>query len=644
MAASGRPDLVPPGAGRPTATLEGLLEALPASAVLFGADGHAVAVNRLGRGCFVIDERAPLPSQPMAVVLQLFGTPALDAAQAAARGASPETCTIPNGRTGRMTEVRAVAFGKDLVLVTAVDVGDRDAERQRLARAERERRGLLALIPGAVRLVGLAGHIDSANDEAMAEHAEGPPADVRALWERDAPYDLVHHRPLGLLDVPAMRALAGQIVRGQRLEVRRRSGRRVVEAYAAPVTNDSGQVLGAVLIDVDVTESERLVEERSRALLATHEEQVRERRLSAVGQLAAGVMHDVNNALNPIMAAAYLLRHHAESPAAVRDYADRIRKAAEIGAATASRVGRFIRQEPVHAGGDEEVDVSVLADEVLDLTEPMRLRRSSETGEVRIVRSFAEAARMRGIPGEIREALLNLVQNAIDAMPDGGTLTVRTAREGTDACIAVRDTGVGMSAEVRDRAFEPFFTTKGSKGSGLGLAEVYGIVRRHRGTATISSVPGHGTEITLRFPAVSSPAAVQVAPEPAPQAPRRILVVEDHEDGREFLRRILEGDGHTVDAVGSCQGARDRLGASAEAPYDLLLTDVGLPDGSGWDLVREAKAAHPRLRIGVITGWEPMAGAEKVREAEFVLRKPLRAAELKAHIATGPSLASPSHA
>jgi signal transduction histidine kinase len=640
------------------AMLEALLEALPAAAVLFGPDGHVVAVNRMGRDCFVIDERAPLSSQPMAVVLQPFGAPALDVARAAATGSTPETRTMPYGRTGRAADLRAVAFSDDLVLVTAVDAGDRDAERQRLARAERERRGLLTLIPGAVRLVDLTGQIDGQNDEAIAEHAAAPPSSVRALWEADAPFDVALNRPLGFLDVPAMRALAGQVVRGQRLEVRRRGSRRVVEAYAAPLLNDSGQVQGAVLLDVDVTERERpilpdpskppasavwptahdageierLVEERSRALMATHEEQVRERRLSAVGQLAAGVMHDVNNALNPIMAAAYLLRHHAESPEAVRDYADRIRKAAEIGAATASRVGRFIRQEPVHAGGDEEVDLSVLTDEVLDLTEPIRLRRSSESGEVRIVRSFAEGARMRGIPGEIREALLNLVQNAIDAMPDGGTLTVRTALEGGDACVAVRDTGVGMSADVRERAFEPFFTTKGSKGSGLGLAEVYGIARRHRGTATISSVLGRGTEITLRFPAVS-PTAVQTVPDPVPQAPRRILVVEDHDDGREFLRRILKGDGHTVEAVGSCQEARNLLAASGDAPYDLLLTDVGLPDGSGWDLVREAKTAHPQLRIGVITGWEPMVGAEKAREAEFVLRKPLRAAELKAHIA-----------
>ena len=361
--------------------------------------------------------------------------------------------------------------------------------------------------------------------------------------------------------------------------------------------------------------------------------------MTAVGQLAAGVMHDVNNALNPIMAAAYLLRHHAESPDAVRDYADRIQKAAEIGAATASRVGRFIRQEPVHAGGDEALDLSGLAEEVLDLTEPMRLRRSSDAREVRIIREFAPTVSTRGLPGEIREALLNLVQNAIDAMPDGGVLTVRTFEEGGDACLVIGDTGVGMSADVRERAFEPFFTTKGVKGSGLGLAEVYGIARRHRGTATISSVPGCGTEVTLRLPrAVGTDpgaGAPDAAPDAAPQVvvPKHILVVEDHDDGREFLRRILEADGHRVDAVGTCVEAKEKLASSAGTPYDLMLTDVGLPDGSGWDLVRYVRGKVPAVRVGVLTGWESIAETGDSCGAEFVLRKPLRATELQAHIA-----------
>lgn len=640
-----------------------LLEALPSAAAFFLRSGMLYAVNTLGRAWFVVDARAPLSSQPSSVVLLPLGAAATALLDRAVAGCAPTTQQLPLGRGARVVDVRAVPFDDELLLFTATDASACDEQHTESARADRELAALLGLTPSAVRITDVAGRILQSNGMADLEHPTRPPTTVRELWEFDAPHDIANNRPLSFLDAPAMRALAGHVVRRQMLEVRRHGAQRVIEAFAAPIRNDQQQVTGVVLLDRDVTDRERLerqlheregreaalqdqvtherehlerlVEERSRALIESQEDRLRERRLTAVGQLAAGVMHDVNNALNPIMAAAYLLRHYAESPDAVRDYADRIQRAAEIAAATASRVGRFIRQEPVHAGGDEALDLSVMAEEVLDLTEPMRLRRSSDAGEVLIVRQFAPTVRTRGLPGEIREALLNLVQNAVDAMPDGGTLTVRTFEEGGDACLAIRDTGVGMSADVRERAFEPFFTTKGAKGSGLGLAEVYGIARRHRGTATISSVPGRGTEVTLRLPRAVGIETAESVPdaESVPVVPQHILVVEDHDDGREFLRRILQADGHQVDAVATCAEAREKLASSAEIPYDLLLTDVGLPDGSGWDLVQHVRRKAPDVRVGVITGWEPIADIGESYGAEFVLRKPLRAAELQAHIA-----------
>ncbi len=656
-------DVASPDEGaREQARFTALLEALPAAAALFREAGTLYAVNAKARESFVVDAIAPLASQMSSVVLLPLGHPADELLREVARAGAPITRTMTMGRNARSVIVRVARFERDLLLLTATDMTERDPRDIVADRVDRDLTALLSLTPSSVRIVDVKGQIVHANGAATLDHESRHPVSVRELWELDAPHDVVNNRPLSFLDSPAMRALAGHTVRRQLIEVRRGGAQRVIEAYAAPVQNEELEISGVVLIDRDVTDVDRmqrllrehqgreselqeqvthdrehidkLVEERSQALIASHEEQVRARRLSAVGQLAAGVMHDVNNALNPIMAAAYLLRHHAESPDAVRDYADRIQKAAEIGAATASRVGRFIRQEPVHAGGDEALDLSVLAEEVLDLTEPMRLRRSSESGEVHIERQLTGRANSRGLPGEIREALLNLVQNAIDAMPIGGTLTMRSFVDGGDACISVRDTGEGMSADVRERAFEPFFTTKGVKGSGLGLAEVYGIARRHRGTATISSVPGRGTEVTLRLPHDSSGPLAPTEPAAAAAViPLQILVVEDHDDGREFLRRILHADGHTVDAVGSCADAREKLASDRFSPYDLVLTDVGLPDGSGWDLVRHISAGYPSIRIGVITGWEPNDDAGASHGAEFVIRKPLRAAELQAHIA-----------
>src|SRR5439155_705970 len=155
-------------------------------------------------------------------------------------------------------------------------------------------------------------------------------------------------------------------------------------------------------------------------------------------------------------------------------------------------------------------------------------------------------AMVRGIAGELREALLNLVQNALDAMAGGGTLGLRTMVSDADVRLEVRDSGVGMSAEVRDRAFEPFFTTKGRLGTGLGLAEVYGIVKRHRGQAQIESMPGVGTTIRLVFPRASKVIESAATTVPTKRSPKRVLLVEDHPDSREFMQALLESDGHQV--------------------------------------------------------------------------------------------------
>jgi CheY-like chemotaxis protein len=264
------------------------------------------------------------------------------------------------------------------------------------------------------------------------------------------------------------------------------------------------------------------------------------------------------------------------------------------------------------------------------MTRPLWAERA-QGGVVHLVRSDEASVLARGIVGEVREAMLNLIQNALDAMPGGGTLSIVTSTGNGEACIEVRDTGAGMSAEVRDRAFEPFFTTKGQAGTGLGLAEVYGIAKRHRGRAEIDSAPGKGTTIRLVFPLAIDGPSVPVAEILARRAPRHVLLVEDHADSREFMQALLESDGHEVEAVTTVEDAMARLGDGAEPRYDVLVTDIGLPDGSGWDLVTHARARWPRLRIGVVTGWEPRGNTAAT---DFLLRKPVRTSDLLAQVAS----------
>jgi len=171
--------------------------------------------------------------------------------------------------------------------------------------------------------------------------------------------------------------------------------------------------------------------------------------------------------------------------------------------------------------------------------------------------------------------------------------------------------------------------------TGLGLAEVYGIVKRHRGHAEIESMPGVGTTVRLVLPfALGGGTTVAVEQQPRTRAPRRVLLVEDHTDSREFMQALLESDGHTVDTVTCVRDATARLEAMAKnggTPYQVLVTDIGLPDGSGWDLIAVVRERWPQLRIGVVTGWEPRASAGA--EGDFVLRKPVRTSELLAHVA-----------
>ena len=643
-----------------------LLEAMPMAVAVFGSDKLLKFVNQNARKLLGMDRRelghSPTIEMTLAPVMNDVGPLLRTASAGLTNHVTTARVRDPSGAE-QLVEVRISMAGQGMLLFVATDVTSRETLVTSLERRARELAAIFDITPTMVRVFDASGAIVRANANAIREHAGRRPGTLRELWERDIPAETADLRPLPLERHPAALAIAGDTVRSRLLSVcRGQDGERVViEVFAAPIFDADRRIMGAVLVDRDVsaehklavdleaqvrrssilhervsTEAERLdrmVEERSRELLSLQETRARERRLSAVGQLAAGVMHDVNNALNPIMAAAYLLRLHADKPDAVRDYADRIGKAAETGAATASRVGRFIRQEPTSAEANEFVDLSVLAEEVLAFTQPLHSERRGDGVRMDYARDYATGVTTRGIAGEIREALLNLVQNAIHAMPGGGTVTARTGVAGPEAWVAIVDTGQGMSDDVRERAFEPFFSTKGAGGSGLGLAEVYGIVRRHRGRAEINSAIGHGTTVTLYFPFESASVVAGVVDDRGAVPTQRVLVVEDHDDGREFLRQLLLADGHTVVAVSTYDEAAKLLAGPDTPPFDVLLTDIGLPDGSGWKLVSSTRGRWPSVRIGVVTGWEPTVMGDDTAGADFILRKPLRAIELLAHVA-----------
>jgi signal transduction histidine kinase/ActR/RegA family two-component response regulator len=646
------------------AQLEKLFEAVPLALAIFDGKLRLVSANTRYRTLTGIGDD---PERQL-TIYDAFPNALADMAEhidSALRGAVLVAAAhIPfQQRNGRRVIETTFANIQDEVgnrglLFAGNDVTEREDLREDLAGSVAQLGSIFDVIPDSVRVFDLEGRTIRSNSQAMQDHTTGEPTTLRELWQLDRPRTS-DGTSLFMHEHPTARALRGERVRGETLTVRRGpdATQMIIEVNSNPLYDEHHRVQGAVTVERDVTVKtrlakqleeeahrtavlyervsteaerlERMVEERTSELLALQETRAHERRLAAVGQLAAGVMHDVNNALNPIVAAAYLLEAHADNPVAVRDYAVRIAKAAETGAATAARVGRFIRQEPLQAEREELVDLSTICEEVVAMTRPLWAERV-RGGTVHLETELSPTAIIRGVPGEMREALLNLVQNALDAMKTGGTLGLRTVSTDAEVRLEVRDSGVGMSADVRERAFEPFFTTKGHSGTGLGLAEVYGIMKRHRGNAQIESMPGVGTTIRLVFPR-SGPESH--APQPATsqrRQPRRVLLVEDHHDSREFMQALLESDGHTVESAEGVEQAM-RLLERGDPRFDVLISDIGLPDGSGWDLIKVAREHWPWLRIGVVTGWEPGSGAGS--GSDFILRKPVRTSELLANVA-----------
>ena len=238
-----------------------------------------------------------------------------------------------------------------------------------------------------------------------------------------------------------------------------------------------------------------------------------------------------------------------------------------------------------------------------------------------------------GDPSELREALTNMLFNALDAMPEGGSVTFRTAVEGDRVTCAIADTGAGMTEEVRRRVFDPFFTTKGERGTGLGLSVVYGIIARHGGDVDVQSEVGQGSVFTVRMP--NSEAGGEDFPPAPASAPgqARILVVDDEAEVREVLAKFLARDGHAVET--SPDGAAALVRIEQEA-YDLVITDLGMPGVSGWEVARHVKLRKADTAVVMVTGWGDrfdLAEAEQ-RGVDYVVPKPFKRDDVTAVVAS----------
>jgi len=377
------------------------------------------------------------------------------------------------------------------------------------------------------------------------------------------------------------------------------------------------------------------VGERERAEEALRQAQ----KMEAVGQLTGGIAHDFNNLLTPVIGGLEIITRSLEDPRLKR-IAEAALESGRRGAKLTSQLLAFSRIQRIRM-------VPVRVNKVIDA---MRLMLKHSIGSAITIRTDLDPAADRALCDEnqLENAILNLAINARDAMPDGGVLTIATGvtheeEDGPDldagdyVCIAVSDTGLGMTAEVSARATEPFFSTKPlGKGTGLGLAQVYSIVRQARGTMRIESREGEGTIVRLILPRAGEHVAEEEVGDTCVAAPvvgggARILVIDDDEDVREFLADALIGLGHRVETL---DGAEAGLAALARGAPDLILVDFAMPGMNGADFARDARARYPGLPIVFVTGFaesDQLEGALGLDVA--VLRKPFGIDDLAAIVA-----------
>jgi signal transduction histidine kinase/ActR/RegA family two-component response regulator len=502
---------------------------------------------------------------------------------------------------------------------------------------------ILTVVAVGAKNLGLAERLG------MAEHARIP-IDENGL-SRCVRGQLVYEPNIEAVDFPFPRRLAGGGLRA---------------LVAAPLQIES-QVFG-VLISARLTansfssgECEFLRQLSEHVALAGHQAQLhtalqtayeelrstqqavmQQERLRVLGQMASGIAHDINNAVSPVaLYTDILLETEPNLSEQTRRYLETTQRAIEDVAHTVSRMREFYRQQEPQSILSR-VDLSLLGKQVLDLTRARWSDMPQERGvmiqlNIELPDGLSPVA---GVESEIREALTNLVFNAVDAMPDGGTLTLRTRAITTSAktkyvAVEVSDSGIGMNEETRRRCLEPFFTTKGERGTGLGLAMVYGIVQRHHGEIEIDSASGKGTTMRMLFPETSLATADDsaVAPEAIPSR-LRILVVDDDPLLIKSLRDALETDGHLVTTA---NGGKEGIEAFQQSltrgeRFAAVITDLGMPYVDGRKVSAAIKAASPLTPVILLTGWGQrlIEEGDAPKDVDRVLNKPPKLRELRA--------------
>lgn len=381
-------------------------------------------------------------------------------------------------------------------------------------------------------------------------------------------------------------------------------------------------------------------------LRQTQQTVMQQERLKALGQMASGIAHDVNNALSPVVGFADLLMRAEKGLSDNgKKYLQYIRTAGEDIAHIVARLREFYRRRE-EKQSTQHVYLNQLVEQVIDMTRPRWRDIPQERGiTIEIETELANGVpELVGIESEIREALTNLVLNAVDALPEGGKIILRSrvsrvsspndiTRRLTYVAVEVSDTGVGMSEETRTRCLEPFFSTKGKRGTGLGLAMVYGVMERHEGKIEVDSVLGQGTTFRLIFPVRKATANNSEESDTGePLRPLQLLCIDDEPLVRELLKELLTREGHAVEVCDNGKAGVEvfTLARQRGTPFDAVITDLGMPYFDGRQVARMIKQESPETPVIMLTGWGAFMkeDRETPSQVDGVLSKPPRSREL----------------
>ncbi len=358
---------------------------------------------------------------------------------------------------------------------------------------------------------------------------------------------------------------------------------------------------------------------------AAEDESAQSRRLASIGKLTAGAAHDFNNVMAELMGQIRFIKKTAKDPTLVKQL-DILEGSTRTGSDTIRRMLDFASGGRVTE--KENLETANLMQNVVYMTQARWMEVEQKEGIIiSTINEFEPDLYIAGSKSEIINAVTNLIFNGVDAMPDGGVLTLSNSEKNGKVLISVQDTGTGMTEEVRNRIFDPFFSTKGSSGTGLGLSEVYGTIKRHDGEILVESEVGVGTTISLVFDKVEA-MSVEVPVQAIEVPPIRILAVDDNEFITEMLTELLTDEGHTVSTYTSTTEALD---AFTKNEYDLVITDMEMPEMGGREFAEVIKSHQPDMPVLLLSGW-PIFLEEEPNLAEFIdfaLAKPFTVEDIQ---------------